>query len=645
MNTIRPGWAPVVMAALSALITGCATTGSSPAIEPGAAATGEVYRFDPAPVAHIGENDLEPIARRNATELLEEARAEFEAGNAAQEQGDPVDAYEHYTLMMELLLEADLDPTVFYELRDDFNQILNRTTHLARTFERVQPESWNEEVMELARRSELSYPTPLNDRVLAEIQHIQKSYPNGFQAGLNRSGKYLPYIREQFAQAGLPQDLVWLAMVESQFTPKINSHAGAGGMWQFMRSTGQRYGLRVDGYIDERYDWKQSTHAAIAYLQQLYEIFDGNWPLAISAYNMGESGLDRAITANGGERDLWRLIETPPAANRIRRETKKFYAKLLASSIIAQNPEQYGFTHEPAPELRTSLMEIRGAYALHDIDEKVGLPTGTMATLNPQMLRGITPPQSTVYLSVPSEMRTQIASAIETMEELQPSTHIVQRGETLSEIARLYRVTSKELQSLNDIRSARSLQIGQRLVIPGRMAAPTRAAVNGTAGNIHTVSSGESLSAIAARYSVSVRDLQQWNSLGASTRIHVSDRLYVTPPASGTTAAAATRTHTVRRGENASVIAKRYGVATDEILRWNRLNRNSTLRVGDVLQVYPVSEVSQQASAPKVHVVKSGQNPSKIAANYGISLRDLYQLNGWRNDPVLQVGQRIVVRR
>src|SRR5690606_14181724 len=149
-------------------------------------------------------------------------------------------------------------------------------------------------------------------RIETEINEIQESYRKNFQYGLNRSAMYRPYIEMELAKAGLPQDLVWLAMVESQFHPNVVSRAGAAGMWQFMPATARRYGLRVDKYVDERRDWQKATAAAIRYLTDLGNMFQGDWSLAISAYNMGEYGLERAIAMNGGDRDLWRLLETPP---------------------------------------------------------------------------------------------------------------------------------------------------------------------------------------------------------------------------------------------------------------------------------------------------------------------------------------------
>ncbi|MDQ1256436.1 MAG: rane-bound lytic murein transglycosylase, partial [Candidatus Hydrogenedentes bacterium] len=293
-------------------------------------------QFEPVPVATVESQELEPAAPPSVVELIRAAQDAFEAGNADQERGENAAALRQYSLMLELLVEADLDPKIFYNLKDQFAAILESTAQQAPLYERMRPPHAGEVAYGSEGISDLTIEFPLADRVLTEIDEIQKLYPKNFQAGLNRSTKYIPHIQAKLAEAGLPQDLVWLVMVESQFTPKIISRAGAGGMWQFMRTTGRRYNLRIDSYVDERFNWCKSTDAAVQFLTDLYEMFD-TWPLAISAYNMGEGGLERAIAANGGERDLWTLLDTPPAAYQIQLETKKFYAKLLASIIVAKN--------------------------------------------------------------------------------------------------------------------------------------------------------------------------------------------------------------------------------------------------------------------------------------------------------------------
>ena len=632
---------------LATVIGGCATTDASDM---------EVHQFSPIPVAEIGAQDLEPVITRSATDLLEAANEAFAAANAAQEGGNRDEAYRQYLVMMELLLESDLDPTVFYNLRDEFGRILNMSTRLARTYERTQPSAWTQEVVELALRSELEFPNPLNDRVLAEIEKIRGIYPESFQAGLDRSSKYLPYIREELRKAGLPEDLAWLAMVESQFTPRINSRVGAGGMWQFMKSTGRRYDLSSDNYVDDRYDWRKSTTAAIAYLAELYEIFDGNWPLAISAYNQGESGLERAIASNGGDRNLWSLLETPPAANRIPRETKRFYPKLLASIIVATSPEKYGFESRPQSEERTELTPVKGHYSLRDIEKESGLSKGTLTQLNPHFVHGRTPPGRSEEIAVPVNMRTRVAAAITRLPEIQAANHTVEAGQTLSGIASLYRVSVRDLQSLNNIRSARRLQIGQRLVIPGMGASGPRRGISQEAGGrkVYTVSGGDSLSLIASRHRVSINDLQAWNGLGRNTRIHIGDRLYVSagrPVATGAALGDAVE-YTVRAGDYPAKIAKSYNVSLKDFLAWNGLNNRSTIRVGQKLKVYNVttakatfSESRRKAPAgvSGTHTVRSGENASVIAQKNRIRTRDLLAWNGMNSRTVLQVGDVLYI--
>lgn len=709
---------------IAVAVAGCSTT-SKPRMADGES----TYQFDPIPVPVINEQELSPGP--NAQRLLEEAIAAFEAANKAQADGDIETANAQYNKMMELLIESDVDPDAFYELRDEFSRILNESLEIARQFGTEVPPAAQEIVGRLALRSELEYPNPLNDRVLAEIRHIQQTYPKGFQAGLDRSGKYLPYIREEFRKAGLPDDLVWLAMVESQFTPRINSRVGAGGMWQFMPSTGRRFGLERDLYLDERYDWKEATRASIQYLSDLYEMFD-SWPLAVSAYNLGEGGIERAIARNNGERDLWKLLDDPPASTHIPRETKKFYAKLLASAIVAKNPERYGFTHNPHAADETTTIEITGAYMIADLERAAGLPVGSIQDLNTQFLYGYTPPNRTTHIYVPRDKMEGVKTTLASLPKLRPDTHVVRKGETLSGIAALYNVPSNELMTTNDIKSARRLQINQRLVIPGRLGSnasnntvtPASVSTGDGGRKVHTVSRGDSLSRIASRHGVTITQIQMWNNMGRNTRIHINDRLYVSEPenitsaslartvtaaeptgepsyytvqrgdypdkiarkhsvktadllawnglttrsvirvgdrlkvyngsgggniqvasASATAADSTPVTHTVKSGDTASTIAQKYGTSVDNVLRWNGLRKSSVLHVGDELIVAYGGSAPAPEASEITHVVKRGDSPSVIAKRYSVSLNELYSWNNWSRDPVLQIGQRVTIRR
>jgi membrane-bound lytic murein transglycosylase D len=641
----------------------------------------EHYQFAPLPPAETIAQDLEPAAPRSAAEILSEADSEFQAVKEAQALGDDAGAYDHYAQMMDRLIEAKLDAGTFARLREQYSSELNNAETLARIYDSARPDLFTGPALD----GQVEGTAEINARVQAEIEAIQRAYPKSFQAGLDRSYKYLPYVRAKFAEAGLPEDLVWLAMVESQFTPKIDSRASASGMWQFMKGTGRRYGLRSDWYLDERYDWRKSTGAAVQYLSDLYEMFDGNWPLAVTAYNMGEGGLERAIKKAGGEDDLWQLLEAKSASGRIKLESKRFYAKLLATAIVAKNPEQYGFEARPQPGEEAEPVKVNGFYSLAEIEKQSGLERGTLAKLNPQFIRGYTPPQRDAILAVPTPHNGRVMTALASMPELHPGTHVVQRGETLSQIAAVYRVPVGELQTANRISSPKNLRVGQQLIIPGGVAveADDRVVTASASGApTYTVRRGDSLSRIADKQGVSVKDLQRWNGLGSSTTIRAGQRLTVAPaqekptvepsvtasaPAVSktVTASAATKQpvgemvyHTVKKGEYPAQIAKAHGVRVDDLLAWNGLTKRSTIQIGQKLKIGVGTKTQSAAPAQKLataapvvdvakpsHVVRRGETVTSIAKKHGVSTRDLLTWNGLSSKSILHIGDTLVIQQ
>jgi membrane-bound lytic murein transglycosylase D len=644
-------------AAVMPLLWGCQTTGSS-----------DVHQFDPLPKVEVGATELKPVDARPVTDLLRDAEKAFAKANEAQERGDNATALEHYTLMLELLLEADMDPAIFYSLRDQFGDIIDHSNKFAKNYgspsHRV---SGTDRLSPTGGFSEIQIPFPLPERVLVEIEEIQNLYPRGFQIGLNRSYQYMPYIQEEFRKAGLPEELGWICMVESQFTPKIVSRAGAGGMWQFMRTTGKRYHLRIDNYVDERYNWKSATHSAIAMLTELHAMFDGDWALAISAYNMGEGGLERAIAANGGMRDYWQLLETPPASNRIRRETKKYYPRFLATLIVASNPERYGFTRSPNAPDDTTRVPVKGMYALEDLDRVMKYPSGTLAKYNPDLIQGVTPPTGEYNVSVPVKDRRQFVAALTEVSQLKSigGTHKVRRGETLSQIARRYGVSHHEIMRHNRIRSARHLQVGQTLKIPGMSytgrggtgssSAPSSTTTTATVAKAeskvttYTVRSGDTLSEVADRHGVRVQDLQTWNKLGGSTKLTVGQKLAVYGGASSSGADTPAQYHVVKAGEYPAKIARAHGIALDEFLSMNGMSQRDTIHVGQRLMVNgskASSGGSVTASAPTVtkHQVARGETASTIAEKHGVKTSDLLAWNNLTSRSILRPGQELTIQ-
>jgi len=623
--------------------------GSVIAMTPACTTTPKSAQFDPVETAAIADGDLKPVEPRSNSELLAAADEAFRRGNAAQEAGDHQGALRQYNLMLELMIEADVDPSLFYSFRQEFARMFDSVSDDPLFFDRGQDDKWIADARRRGWTGTLPMPSVTPKRVVIELDKITKVYPKNFQGGLDRAHKYRPYISEVFQKAGIPGELAALAMVESQFHPSVRSRAGAVGMWQFMSATGKRYDLRIDKYVDERRDWHKATHAAARYLSDLNKYFDGDWALAITAYNMGEYGLERAIAANGGERNLWKLLETPPASNKIHRESKEFYAKFLASAIVMRNPEQHGFKIKRQAAESTQRVTTRDSLSLASIEKAAELPKDTLKALNPQLIRNVTPP-GTYELVVPANAgRTVTAALRKVPKQAAPSpkyaatpsdgVHVVKRGDTLSGIASMYRVALAELRGINNNISPKRLMVGSRLRIPGK--GKTFAGEE----KHYRVRRGDTLYEIAKRENVSLNDLRGWNDLGRNNNLRIGQELIVGRAKSTKSTPTGTKTaHKVQRGESAGTIAQKYGVKLDDLLEWNGLSRKSILRVGDSLTLYGGGSGTKVAKAEKtVHTVRKGDTASTIAAKYNVGLTDLLSWNKMNKSSVLHVGRELTV--
>ena len=227
------------------------------------------------------------------------------------------------------------------------------------------------------RREPADLSIELNDSVLSCIGLYQGSLREWFQAALSRGGRYLPRIREVFAAEGVPQDLAYLALVESAFHTRALSRAKAKGMWQFMPATGRRFGLAQDWWVDERSDPEKATHAAARYLRELYELF-GDWNLALASYNAGEGRVSRAMERYGAS-DFWSLSRVSNLAQ----ETRNYVPMIHAAIIVAKAADRYGFDIAPEPVFTYDAVPVKGAVDLRVIAEcagtgvtTVGMPLG-----------------------------------------------------------------------------------------------------------------------------------------------------------------------------------------------------------------------------------------------------------------------------
>jgi membrane-bound lytic murein transglycosylase D len=384
-----------------------------------------------------------------------------------------------------------------------------------------------------ANAARYEIPLETNEAVERWIDFFAVKAHDRFATYLARAGRYEDMIRSRLREAGLPEDLLYLAMIESGMNPNAYSHAHAAGMWQFIRGTGRRYDLQIDYWVDERRDPYKATDAAIAHLGDLYEEF-GSWYLAAAAYNAGAGRVSRGIKSTGST-DFWDLAD----ARVLRSETRNYVPKLIAAAIIAKNPEHYGFDDVvPLEPLEFETVEVPDATSFDVLAEAAGVTEADILLLNPQYLRRVTPPKQSVEVRVPSgtgERFTVAYAAVPASERVTWLEHRVQRGETLGHIAGLFGTSVSAIRAANNNVNPKRLQIGQLLIIPRSGASPTRvasaapaggAASSGTGPLTVTVRSGDTLWAISRRYNVSTTQLMQINGL-QSSRIHPGDRITV----------------------------------------------------------------------------------------------------------------------
>lgn len=311
------------------------------------------------------------------------------------------------------------------------------------------------------RRLQFSKAVINHPRVRYFVNYFSRTHARHFAKCLVRSGKYFPMIARVLQEEGLPEELAYLALIESNFDPLASSPYDAVGLWQFVPGTARKYGLRINSWVDERRDPVKSTRAAAAYLKDLHAYFD-RWYLATAAYNAGQGAIDRALQISGAK-DFWSLSEKAKLSD----ETRNFVPKFVAASLIASNPKEYGFANVPyeAP-LTYEEVEVRGNLQLAVAAEMAGTDFDTVQKLNPELLKDYTPPGEIGFrLKIPAGHAPAFARAYKEHRDTEPIevvTHKVRKGDTLYAIAHRYGLGVRSLMELNGLTTSR-LQIGQQL--------------------------------------------------------------------------------------------------------------------------------------------------------------------------------------
>lgn len=354
---------------------------------------------------------------------------------------------------------------------------------------RVEPDPWAEAFAESSARSIVaSAPAPApgySNHVPKQVQYFLDRFTRERRAVVDRwfgrAGRYLEMIRDTLRDHGLPEDLAFVAMIESGFNPAAVSRAGAKGLWQFMAGTARRYGLRVDQWVDERFDPEKSTLAAAAYLRDLYKQF-GSWQLAQAAYNAGEMTVTRAIRAVGST-DFWALARS----SSLKQETKEFVPQIHAATVIGQDPTRYGFDVGGQAPATVERIPIPPGTNLATISKTVGVSTDTLRALNPVLVKGVTPPGGPYQLRVPAGTSLAMQPALvasrpgaDRRPPLAAKVHVVRSGDTVSAIAKRYRVASGDVLRWNNLAADHVLRPGDRLVVTDQRLSAAREGLSAT---------------------------------------------------------------------------------------------------------------------------------------------------------------------
>jgi len=434
-------------------------------------------------------------------------------------------------------------------------------------------------------------PLVMNKHVQLEINHFTKyGEKDFFIKAYKRSGKYRPYIVSELKAAGMPVELSWLPLIESGFKVNALSRARALGPWQFIPSTGYKFGLKRDKYIDERIDPVKSTHAAIAYLKELHQIF-GDWSTVLAAYNCGEGRVLRVIRSQNINYldNFWDLYERLP------RETARYVPRFMAALFIINNPEKYGLNAITVDEpLEYENVTVSKQIHLKNIAQEIGVAEKTLRELNPELRYRILPQDKYPLRVPPGKSEVLLANLDKIPVSYPPQSayvyHRIRPGESLSTIARRYRSSVRKIMRANNLHRSSYIVAGKKLKIPRRGTMPYRPKRDRnkklTLPSAHVVKSGDSLWNIAKRYGTTTKKIQSLNNL-QTTQLHIGQVLkipgYKDEKIVKQIETGDLKIYQVKRGDSPFDIAQLHKMPLNRFLRINLLTPNSTIYPGQKL--------------------------------------------------------------
>ena len=602
----------------------------------------------PLPKSAPDAQTLGSQSQSSVDQLIARVQSMYNAGQQAYDAGQLAEARKDFNAAVNLLMKSGLDETRDPRLQQLFNQITDTMQNYEIEAEQedeavaesggdtgdITADNENQDqdqsqaapestapIEEIANMESLPATDPrlaaMAEKELITVPHdlpltvnpLVLQYLSFFESprgrdivemGLQRAGRYRAMIESTFKKEGLPQDLIYLAQAESAFKPKALSRMGARGIWQFMPYRGEEYGLDRNYFVDERDDPVAATQAAAEHLRDLYAMF-GDWYLAMAAYNSGPVNVARAVERTGYA-DFWELEKR----NTLPAQTKNYVPIILALTLIAKDPALYGIQIDPDQPIKYDSVALDHSISLQLVAEATGANLDDLQSLNPQLVRGITPATPGFMLRVPQGTGVALRSSIHDIPpDKWTSWRLVkyQSGDSLNDIAKRFHVTMASLRNANDdLDPAEPPADGTELIVP---AAPPRLRL------VHyRTRRTESLDSIALKFSVSASELQKWNHLrservprGRTLRIY--ENVYASGPASrplpaarpnaSATAPASVKAasgaspveHRVRQGETLWSIARAYRTTVDALKAANPFLANRGLEVGDLLTIIP----------------------------------------------------------
>jgi membrane-bound lytic murein transglycosylase D len=522
---------------------------------------------------------LDPVSTQKIQTDLDEALELCEVSQEYWQQGELENAVEALDRAYALILSVDTSnrPKLIQQKEDLRFMISKRILEIYASRNIVVNGNHN------------AIPIAINRHVQAEINLFTTGREKRFFIeSYRRSGRFRGKIVKSLKAAGLPEELSWIPLIESGYKVNAYSHARALGLWQFIPSTGYKFGLKRNKFIDERMDPEKSTRAAIEYLKELHRIF-GDWATVLAAYNCGEGRVLRVIRGQNVNYldNFWDLYERLP------RETARYVPRFLATLHILNNPETYGLDMVSVdPPMEYETVTINKQVHLRNVAKSIGSDEKALRALNPELRYRILPGDN-YRLRIPPGNGDLLMSEIDQIPVSHPPQrayvyHRVRNGETLSVIARKYRTNVKSIMRANNLRRSNYIVAGKRLKIPQRGYLKTRPKTvekprDGKAVN-HIVRKGDSLFTIAKRYGTTTKKIQELNNL-TTTTLHKGQVLKIFSAKNEPPAVNGLATYKVRPGDSPFVIAQRHQMPLDRLLYLNQLYPGSKIYPGQKLYI------------------------------------------------------------